>query len=110
MGIEKLTITFPRGSDIAEEVAFEDDSQNPPQPINMTGWNLEVFEAGPAGATEAYVESNASFTWVDQANGIARFSLPWSNSAPDFFTVRLRATRVADNHDQGIDEILVRYV
>lgn len=109
MRIEKEWLSFPRGSDIAEEVAFEEDS-DPPLPIDMTGWTLEVFEAGPAGATETYVLANATFTWVDQAGGIAKFALPWNSSAPEWFTIRLRATRTSDSHDQGIDELNVRYV
>lgn len=109
MGIEKLVMTFPRGSDINEEVSFEDDSQDPPLRINMSGWDLEIFEAGPEGVVETYVKDNASFVWVDQSSGIAKFSLPWSDSAPPLFTVRLRAKRTSDDYDQGIDEITVRY-
>ena len=107
--IEKEWLEFPRGSDIAEEVAFEEDS-DPALPIDMTGWTLEVFEAGPDGAAETYVMANATFTWTDQATGIAKLALPWDDAAPAWFTVRLRATRTVDGHDQGIDELNVRYV
>ena len=104
--LEKEWLTYPRGSDIDIELPFEDDDD---VPIPMTGWNISLFEAGPAGPTAAYVEANAVVSWLDQAGGVGRFFLPWNAAAPSYFTVRLLLSRVSDGHDDGIDEILVRY-
>ncbi len=106
MGIETQVIKLPRGSDVSFELPFEDDNG---VAINMTGWNIDVFEAGPDGAAETYVNDNSTVSWVNQAEGIAKFAMPWGPGIPDAFWVRLRITRTSDDHDDGIDQINVRF-
>jgi len=104
--IEKEWVEFPQGSDVSLELPFQDDNG---VAINMTGWTIEIFKAGPEGTVEAYVNANATVAWTNQSGGIAQFDLPWDDAAPPDFWVRLRITRTADGHDDGIDQMNVRY-
>lgn len=106
MGIEKQVLRFPRGSDIKWALEFVDDES---LPLDMTGWELEVFEAGPAGAAAAFVNANSTFEWSDQVGGVAEFFLDWDVAMPETFWVRLRITRTSDGHDDALDEITVRF-
>lgn len=106
MRIEREWVEFPRGSDVSLELPFQDDNG---APIPMTGWTIAIFEAGPAGTVATYVNTNATVAWTNQAGGIAQFDLPWDNTAPTEFWVRLRISRTVDGHDDGIDQINVRY-
>lgn len=101
-------IAVNRGSDIAWPFECKDDNG---APIDMTGWNLELFEAGPAGAASSYVTSNATAVWTDQANGQGEFRLPWDSVAPTEFWFRLRFKNVVagPDDDDAWDVINVRY-
>lgn len=106
MGIEKQILRIPRGSDVKIALEFVDDDD---RPIDMTGWELDVFEAGPAGAVASFVNDNSTFEWTDQTAGVAQFFIDWDAAMPETFWVRLRTTRTSDDHDDALDEITVRF-
>ena len=106
MRLEKEYITLPRGSDVYFEFPLVDDND---APINMTGWTVALFEAGPDGAVGSFVQTNHTVAWSNQAGGVFEFKLPWDAASPEEFWIRLRLTRTADGHDDAIDQIWVRY-
>lgn len=96
---DHITIELERGSDILHELPFRDDDGNP---INMTGWTIEVFEG------DTWALANATVTWVDQANGDALLRADWTTSTPPETWLRLRTTRTADGYDDAFP--IIRFV
>lgn len=106
MRIEQEYISLPRGSDVYFEFPCTDDNN---LPIDMTGWTVSLFEAGPSGAAQTYVTDNHTVAWSNQVGGVFEFKLPWGALMPDSFWIRLRLKRTSDDHDDGIDQIWVRF-
>jgi hypothetical protein len=108
MSCEKIVIARYRGADVLIDLPFTTDD-DPPVAIPMTGWELSIRDAGPAGPVKDYVLDNATVAWVDQAGGIGRFSLPWQESSPSEFWFQVLSKRTADDLDDPLPPIWVRF-
>lgn len=109
MTCEKIVIERYRGADVLIELPFATEDE-PPVPINMTGWQLSIRDAGPPGPVKDYVLANGVVSWADQAGGVARFRLPWQESSPSEFWFQVLSKRTADDFDDPLPQLWVRFI
>lgn len=96
----EVTVGVNRGSDIRFDIEFTDDAD---APINMTGHTIALFEG------DAWAMQHGSVAWVDQAGGVARLTAEWGNSPPREVWFRLRTTRTADDYNDALPKLKVRF-
>lgn len=97
---DQTLIVVNRYTDFTKLMTFTDANGDPE---DMTGWTLTIVDA-----TEL-----ASFTpeiaWVDQAGGVAQFSVPWNDQLPANFQLYSRIHMRRGEEDVGTPLIYLAY-